>query len=523
MPATLTTPGVYVQELPSGVHPITGVATSETAFIDFFPRGPMNVPTNVTSWAEFVRTFGGLDERSESSYAIYQYFVNGGTSAWVVRIAAGSPAPATGALLSGGNPVLNIAASSPGKWGTAVQYAVDTDQISDTTSFNLTVREVQPTDNPSRVVSAETYRNISLDPTSARFAPGVINPASKLVEVSIPGGASTDRPAPLPTTIGSDPTVAFDPTIGPFTALDGTANDGSEPDLAAYTAGIPALDKMAPFIFNLLCLPGATALGPSDYKAVLGAADNYCTQKRAFLIVDVPKDTNRDGMITLIANGTLPDSANAAVYFPRLNVADPLSSGQDRDIGASGAVAGVIARIDASRGVWKSAAGTEATLLGIDSLDVTLTEADNGKLNMLGVNALRTFPIYGNVVWGARTLQGSDAQASEWKYSAVRRTALYIEESLVQGLAWAVFEPNAAPLWAELRLNVGSFLNVMFRQGAFAGTTPRDAYFVKCDGDTTTQDDVDRGVVNVLVGFSPLKPAEFVVIQIQQMAGQTQT
>lgn len=523
MPATMTTPGVYVQELPSGVHPITGVATSETAFVDFFARGPMNAPTNVTSWADFVRSFGGLNELSESSYAIYQYFANGGTSAWVVRVAAGSPAPATGALDYGGNAVLSIAASSPGKWGTGVQYAVDIDQISDASSFNLTVREVQTTATSSRVVSAETYRGISLQPASARYAPNVINPASKLAQVSVPGGAATNRPDNLPAAIGSDPTVAFDPALGPFAALAGTPSDGTAPDQPAFEAGIDSLDTMAPFIFNLLCLPGATALAAGPYKAVLGYAANYCTRKRAFLIVDVPKGTDRDGMITLVSNATLPDSANAGVYFPRLNVADPLSSGQDRDIGASGAIAGVMARTDAARGVWKSAAGTEATLLGIDSLGAKLTDADTGKLNMLGINALRSFPIYGNVVWGARTLQGSDAQASEWKYIAVRRTALFIEESLVQGLAWAVFEPNASPLWAELRLNVGSFLNGMFRQGAFAGTTPRDAYFVKCDGDTTTQDDVDRGIVNVLVGFSPLKPAEFVVIQIQQMAGQTQT
>jgi phage tail sheath protein FI len=152
---------------------------------------------------------------------------------------------------------------------------------------------------------------------------------------------------------------------------------------------------------------------------------------------------------------------------------------------------------------------------------VQLGDGDIGQLNPLGVNCLRTAPGAGRVVWGARTLQGNDRLASEWKYIPVRRTALFIEESLYRGTQWVVFEPNDAPLWAQIRLNVGAFMNNLFRQGAFAGTTPREAYFVKCDAETTTQDDVNLGIVNIHVGFAPLKPAEFVVIRIQQMAGQT--
>jgi phage tail sheath protein FI len=169
--------------------------------------------------------------------------------------------------------------------------------------------------------------------------------------------------------------------------------------------------------------------------------------------------------------------------------------------------------------VWKSAAGTEATILGAQ-LVTNLNNADNGSLNILGVNVLRSFPVYGTVVWGARTMLGADQQASQWKYAAVRRTADYIEESLFEGLKWVVFEPNDAALWAQIRLNVGSFMNGLFRQGAFEGVTPADAYLVKCDSDTTTQADIDNGVVNIIVGFAPLAPAEFVVLQIEQLAGQ---
>lgn len=186
---------------------------------------------------------------------------------------------------------------------------------------------------------------------------------------------------------------------------------------------------------------------------------------------------------------------------------------------ASGTLAGVYARTDASRGIWKAPAGTDAVLRNA-GVTITLNDLENGGLNQLGVNVLRNFPVYGNVAWGARTANGSNTAASEYKYIPVRRTALYIGESLYQGLKWVVFEPNDERLWAQIRLNVGSFMNNLFRQGAFQGANARQAYFVKCDGETTTQNDINLGIVNIVVGFAPLKPAEFVVIQIQQMAGQ---
>jgi uncharacterized protein len=183
----------------------------------------------------------------------------------------------------------------------------------------------------------------------------------------------------------------------------------------------------------------------------------------------------------------------------------------------------LFARIDATRGVWKAPAGTETTLTGVQSLVYKLSDSENGALNPLGLNCARTFPVYGTVMWGARTIVGADAQASQWKYIPVRRLALFLEESLYRGSQWVVFEPNDEPLWAQIRLNIGAFMQDFFRQGAFQGSTPKDAYFVKCDKDTTTQNDINLGIVNIVVGFAPLKPAEFVVIKIQQMAGQIQT
>jgi hypothetical protein len=309
--------------------------------------------------------------------------------------------------------------------------------------------------------------------------------------------------------------------------------DGGAPDATALMGsptaktGIYALEDVD--IFNILCIPDTAALSDTNASAVITAAEAYCEQRRAFLIVDVPQpqppaaiDTVPEIKDWLDANSNLRHR-NAALYFPRPRIPDPVNGFRLRTVPSSGTVAGLYARTDAERGVWKAPAGTEAVLRGVPSLEVKLTDAENGTLNPLAINNLRSFPVYGAVCWGARTLVGSDQQASEWKYIPVRRTALFIEESLFRGTKWVVFEPNDEPLWAQIRLNVGAFMHNLFRQGAFQGTTPRDAYFVKCDAETTTQTDRNLGIVNVLVGFAPLKPAEFVIIQIQQIAGPIET
>jgi len=241
------------------------------------------------------------------------------------------------------------------------------------------------------------------------------------------------------------------------------------------------------------------------------------------LLVDSPSSWTHPANVT--NSGTGVDSLglrdeNSALYYPRLTIADPLQENRTIDFAPGGAIAGVIARTDAQRGVWKAPAGTEATLAGVADVDYRLTDGEQGQLNPLGVNGLRVFPVVGSVVWGARTLKGADRLASEWKYLPVRRLALFLEESLFRGTQWVVFEPNDEPLWSQIRLNVGAFMNNLFRQGAFQGSSPRDAYLVKCDKETTTQNDIDLGVVNIVVGFAPLKPAEFVVLKIQQLAGQ---
>jgi phage tail sheath protein FI len=301
-------------------------------------------------------------------------------------------------------------------------------------------------------------------------------------------------------------------------------SDGTAPGAADFIgnpddkSGIYALLDVPDV--NLLALPEVADLDVPEQVAVLAQAEALCQAKRAFLLVDPPAAwaTLNDARGGLPAFDSLR-SSYAALYFPRIQMFDPLT-GQQRAFAPSGAVAGQMAKTDGQRGVWKAPAGTETRLAGVQATTVTLTDAENGLLNPLAVNCLRTFPIVGPVIWGARTLEGADALSSQWKYVPVRRLALMLEESLYRGTQWVVFEPNDERLWAQIRLNVGAFLQSLFRQGAFQGTSAREAYFVKCDPDTTTQDDINRGVVNILVGFAPLKPAEFVVVQIEQIAGQ---
>jgi hypothetical protein len=267
-----------------------------------------------------------------------------------------------------------------------------------------------------------------------------------------------------------------------------------------------------------MAIPETTILNDSEARSVIANAISFCEEMRAFYLVDY--DPNRD--FTTIASwvSSLGAQKNAAVFFPRVKVANPLDGFRLKDFPPSGTISGLFARIDMERGVWKAPAGTEAALQGVQNLSMNLTDRENGVLNQKGINCLRTFSAVGNVCWGARTLKGSDALGSEWKYISVRRLALFIEESLYRGTKWVVFEPNDEPLWAKVRLNLGAFMMRLFRQGAFQGDTPDKAFYVKCDGETTTEADKNLGIVNIEVGFAPLKPAEFVVIKIQQIAGE---
>lgn len=299
-------------------------------------------------------------------------------------------------------------------------------------------------------------------------------------------------------------------------------NDGAAPKLSDYSNAYLVIDKEVD-LFNLMILPHDSGHTAATTASLWGPASVFCQEKRAFLLMDSPESWKNVQQATDPSNGVNSLRVGlakdySAIFYPRITISE---NGLNLQIGPSGAIGGLMARTDANRGVWKAPAGTEADLRGINGLEYRFSDRENGQLNPHAVNTIRIFP-NGIINWGARTMDGDDDFASEYKYIPVRRTALFIEESLYRGLKWVVFEPNDEPLWAQIRLNVGAFMHNLFRQGAFQGKTKQDAYFVKCDSETTTQNDINLGIVNIWVGFAPLKPAEFVILYLQQMTGQIQ-
>ncbi len=681
MSTSYTYPGVYIQELPSPVHTITGVATSIAAFVGYTARGIDNRAQSIYSFSDFERLYGGLASNSEVSYAVQQFFQNGGSQAYVVRTPmhypAGPPTPVPYAEVQIAAGKLTFTALSSGQWANG-QLLVDVDvqgldlstATGDPLAFNLTVTDlldgtkeyfpsvtldsarqnfvtavVNDPDNGSQLVQVTanspttplavtgilgtpltitgatsvdmslgggnttatadkdcyltlTLPGVTVSPTikvisaGATIAQTVSGLASQLQQVinnwlmvNLSGASVTCSAAPsgtgtgmgirvnallpnqpdaiisfgTPTTIttphndasvalglnhAADNNVAVNvahyalggATVNPIAGV--TCTQATKPsglpqnneligDPLAFT-GIYALAKVD--LFNLLSIPEAARASASDPASpdpninateIYSAAIALCDQRRAMLLIDPPPNVNSVSAGVDWKTNTLGVvDANGAAFFPRLRLADALNSGQLRTFAPSGVVAGVYANTDATRGVWKAPAGIGATLNGVQSMTYQLNDQENGAINPLGLNCFRTFPLYGPVLWGARTLVGADAMTSQWKYVPVRRTALFLEESLYRGTKWVVFEPNDEPLWAAIRLNVSSFMDSLFKKGAFQGVTADQAYFVKCDSETTTQNDIDQGIVNILVGFAPLKPAEFVVIQIEQLTAQ---
>ncbi|HWQ68347.1 MAG TPA: phage tail sheath C-terminal domain-containing protein [Patescibacteria group bacterium] len=603
MPVTPTYPGVYIEEIPSGVRTITGVATSITAFIGRALRGPTNDAVAINSFGDFERIFGGLWVESTLGYSVRDFYLNGGSQAIIVRLyhpkfatkadrdkalkaatdtataatgvdpasaaaaakskadtfltepeksaakvvadAANQAAGVAGATAADVKKAADAAASKAaplnkatltvnglgletkyeGTWGNALRARIDHDVKGPDAAnlFNLSVRD-------GMTGQVEVFRNVSVISGHVRQVDKVLANESRLVQVTgaLPGTKPAKHPDPDKTKnendVWADNTVA---TNAKVMEVD-QASDGGYLDVNDFTGagkedkkeGLYALKKTD--LFNILCITPYLQTGDVDNASLVGIAAAYCELRRAMLLVDPPsswndKDQAKNGVSAI---GT--SSKNAALFFPRLRQPNQLRDNQVEDFVPCGAIAGIFARTDTARGVWKAPAGLDATLVGVPQLSVLLTDAENGELNPLGINCLRAMPATGRIVWGSRTLQGDDRLASEWKYIPVRRTALFIEESLYRGTQWVVFEPNDEPLWAQIRLNIGAFMQNLFRQGAFQGKTPAEAYFVKCDKETTTQNDINLGIVNIVVGFAPLKPAEFVIIKLQQMAGQIQ-
>ncbi|MEL6721221.1 MAG: phage tail sheath C-terminal domain-containing protein, partial [Bacteroidota bacterium] len=403
-----------------------------------------------------------------------------------------------------------------------------------TNKFNLTIYQKN---TEGRDVKVEEHLNVTLDEGETRYLPKVLKQNSVLIEVpeiSIGSGEWLVKSGSLNAT-------PLDPISSPPEPSDGLPMpqaltgglDGGDIDSNEYIGsdadqtGLYALKQAD--LFNLLCIPPPKRRSNTPNN-VYQTALTICNEKRAILLVDPPMEwgTIASEAVSKAKNGLaglgLSGSAarNAAIYLPRIEQPDPLRGNQIDTFVPCGVIAGAIAKNDTARGIWKAPAGIDVGLNGISGLQVNLSDPENGLLNPLGINCLRSFPTIGRVIWGARTLRGADILADEYKYLSVRRMLLFMQESLYRGLKWVVFEPNDEPLWSQIRLNVGAFMHNLYRQGAFQGKK-KEAYFVKCDSETTNQADINAGIVNVVVGFAPLKPAEFVIITFQQMAGQIDT
>jgi phage tail sheath protein FI len=362
----------------------------------------------------------------------------------------------------------------------------------------------------------ESFRSVSMDAGNDDFAETVVNGQSTLVTVDVLASATSGQ--------------------YPVTSNDGDADgDDDGEQLGGGVAASPAAPDYTALYENtlrkyrdisILVLPGQSWAADGTGNAVVSATLSHCEgMKNRIVIIDPPSGHELENANT-VATMALPTSTYSVLYYPWVEMANPLyhpDKAPDRNktvkIPPSALAAGMWAKIDAKRGVWKAPAGVEARLTGAAGLEFAVENLEQDQLNPLGVNCIRKLPNFGSVFWGARTL--STNADPEWRYVPVRRTAIMIEESIYRGIQWAVFEPNDHPLWSSLRANIGGFMNGLFRAGAFQGATAKEAYFVRCGlGDTMTQADIDRGQVIVMVGFAPLKPAEFVIVRIQQKVGE---
>ena len=646
-----TYPGVYVQEVSSGVRPIEAASTSTAALVGLAEKGPDDEARRITSWTEFQRYYGSFIGASYLAESVFQFFNNGGSQCYIVRVTPDDDETADTTVQNRADPLVangvRFSAKNSGVWGNFLYLQIEDGSTDPGNTFKVSIRQQEEVDlvpaDFLNIAPLEVHDDLSMDPDSPNYVKAVLSESSDLIDAQVLventslqrgvhyGGLEkpTVPSAPklnflinidydgyrlieLPNTItdlasvrdainaavtalspekASTPPEAFTEfecsieTVGsqerlvlrsgtnapaqpanenssvriqnassnnaavslklgegngglsedaravrrpanadaiqigdaavaaPVTARtpgnDGTFGKVAETELAA---AFNLLDDKTDF--SLLAVPGWGS------PAMVDEGMNYCqnrTLQDVFYIGDMSEDDNEPSEAEDFRTSLTSPNSYGAVYFPWLRALDP--SGQSPEpilLPPSGYIAGLYARIDNKRGVWKAPAGTEATLGGARGLAVSLTDTQQGNLNRRNVNVIRRFPVAGIVSWGARTITSDP----EWKYVPVRRMAIFLRVSIYNGIQWAVFEPNDEDLWAALRLNVGAFMTTLFRQGAFQGSSPSQAFFVKVDSETTTQADINLGVVNMLVGFAPLKPAEFVVVRISQKAGQ---
>lgn len=644
--ATLAYPGVYVEEVSSGVRPIAAAGTSTAAFIGMTEKGPDDDVKLITNWTQFQKYYGTFLPGSFMAESVFQFFNNGGSQCYIARV---SQPGATAASVTMQNRAetpetngIKFSASSKGTWGNYLYLQIEDGSNDPGNTFKISIRKQETMDlvpeDFLNIIPLEVHDNLSMDPKAPNYFVTALKNRSNLISAEIlPQNTSLQKgfyrgglgAKAIPTTITApkfkinidndgfqtvtiNAPSSLDDAITKITAavraltplkdstpdeaftgftcvketVDGkdrllmtsgsTASEkssvlvqGSLVDNAAdslklgeahggFSQGALAVRRPAnasvvqvgdakvtvPVTAVIAGSDGNTSLTEQDYAAAFTRLDkitdfgllavpgigtttmmdlgmSYCagrTLQDVFYIGEMGQDDDTPGEAITFRKLLTQSNSYGALYFPWIKTLDLTSKSTEPILlPPSGYIAGLYARTDNKRGVWKAPAGTEAALNSTLGLAIELTDVEQGNLNNININCLRRFAGTGIVSWGARTITADP----EWNYIPVRRTAMMLRVSIYNGIQWAIFEPNDEELWGQLRLNLNSFMMNLFRRGAFQGASPDEAFFVKCDNETTTQDDINLGIVNVLVGFAPLKPAEFVVVKISQKAGQT--
>ena len=504
---TYLSPGVYVEEVEAGSRPIEGVGTAVAAFIGLAERGPVNEPVLVTNWTQFSQTFGEFMPGSYLAHSVYGYFLNGGGSAYIVRIGANGQTPAEPPKALPAPPQAEVG----GFRVIALEGAAGGPEIS--VEVTDAAGEEVPEDAFKFVVrrggeEAEVYDAV----TSKRGKDylGTAVKQSKLITIDEIARGTIPRPDNQTVALAEPP-----PEPVEMTGLGADDYVGDAADRTGFS-GLEAVDEVTMVaVPDLMAAYEQGALDLETVQAVQLAVIAHCElMGDRVAILDPPPGLSPQQVKEWRVDKAGYDSKYATLYYPWVKVFDP-ASGTNVFVPPSGHVAGIWARNDDSRGVHKAPANE--VVRGAIALDVQLTKGEHDMLNPVGVNCVRAFPGRGIRVWGARTLSSDPA----WRYLNVRRLFNYLEESILNGTQWVVFEPNDDALWARIRRTISAFLVNEWRKGALFGLTPDEAFYVKCDRETNPAEAIDAGQVTCQIGVAPVKPAEFVVFQLAQFSGGT--
>jgi phage tail sheath protein FI len=501
MPQYLS-PGVYVEEVEAGSRPIEGVGTSTAAFVGLAQRGPFNAPTLVTNWSQFVQSFGDFMEGSYLAHSVYGYFLNGGGACYVVRIGGNGASPsARGELPLGRDKALpyRVSALEAGPGGNDITVEVADASEPGEDMFKLIVKKGGK--------EAEVYDNV----TTKRGRRNVVTAvkASKLIQLEEMTGSTAMEPVQ-----GANVSLSGGGAKAPVRVTP-EAYVGNSSDRTGF-GGLEAIDQVTMLsVPDLMAAYQAGGIDLEGVQAVQLAMIAHCElMGDRVAILDSPPGLNAQQIREWRVDKARYDSKYATLYWPWIKIFDPLA-GETKFVPPSGHMAGIWARSDSTRGVHKAPANE--VVRGAIDLELLITKGEHDQLNPQGINAIRAFPGRGVRVWGARTLSSDPA----WRYINVRRLFNFIEESILGGTQWVVFEPNDLALWERVKRTINSFLVRVWRDGALFGGTPQEAFYVKCDSETNPAEVIDAGQLVVEIGIAPVKPAEFVVFRIAQFSGGT--